>query len=119
MKKDTQEAAFRQRVLEYQKKDHTVTETAIRYHLSRKTVHKWRNRWDGTPNSLMDHSRRPKNSPRKQTEEEIRLVRRQAKKYKWRIPGSQGTRIYTLLWLLYKDGAQITGTKSQEGQEKA
>ena len=83
MKKDTQEAAFRQRVLEYQQRDHTVTETAIRYHLSRKTVHKWRNRWDGTPKSLLDRSRRPRNSPRKQTEDEIRLVRRQAKKYKW------------------------------------
>ena len=33
MKKDTQEAAFRQRVLEYQKKDHTVTEAAINQHL--------------------------------------------------------------------------------------
>ncbi len=84
MKKDTQEAAFRQRVLEYQKRDHTVTETANRYHLSRKTVYKWRNRWDGTPTSLVDRSRKPKRSPKKQTEEEIRLVRRLAKKYKWR-----------------------------------
>ena len=94
MKKDTQEAAFRQRVLEYQKKDHTVTEAAIRYHLSRKTVYKWRKRWDGTPNSLVDQSRRPKRSPRKQTEEEIRLVRRQAKKYKWQdhILAYQGAR---------------------------
>ncbi len=83
MQKDTQEAAFRQRVLEYQRKDHTVTETAIRYHVSRKTVYKWRKRWDGTAKSLMDQSRRPKSSPRKQTEDEIRLVKRQAKKYKW------------------------------------
>ena len=83
MKKNTQEAAFRQRVLEYQQRDHTVTETAIRYHLSRKTVHKWRNRWDGTSKSLEDRSRRPKRSPRKQTEAEIRLVKRLAKKHKW------------------------------------
>ena len=83
MKKNTQEAAFRQRVLEYQKKGHSVTETANRYHLTRKTVHKWRNRWDGTPGSLEDRSRRPKNSPRKQTEAEIKLVKRQAKRYNW------------------------------------
>ena len=83
MKKNTQEAAFRQRVLEYQQRDHTVTETAIRYHLSRKTVHKWRNRWDGTTKSLEDRSRRPRRSPRKQTEAEIRLVKRLAKKHKW------------------------------------
>lgn len=83
MKQNTQEAAFRQRVLEYQQNQHTVTDTANRYHLSRKTVHKWRNRWDGTPKSLQDQSRKPKRSPRKQTEEEIRLVKRLAKKYKW------------------------------------
>ena len=94
MKKNTQEAAFRQRVLEYQRRDHSVTETANRYHLSRKTVHKWRNRWDGTPKSLEDQSRRPRTSPRKQTEEEIRLVRRMAKKYKWQdhIIAYQGAR---------------------------
>ena len=84
MKKDTQEAAFRQRVLEYQRNGHSVTDTANRYHLSRKTVHKWRNRWDGTWKSLEDRSRRPKNSPGKQTEAEIKLVKRQAKRYKWR-----------------------------------
>ncbi len=83
MRKDTTEAAFRQRVLVYQRNNHTVTATAIRYHLSRKTIHKWRNRWDGTVESLMDQSRRPKTSPRKQTAEEIRLVKRLSKKYKW------------------------------------
>lgn len=84
MKKHTQEAAFRQRVMEYHRNGHTVEETAIRYHLSRKTVHKWKKRWDGTAKSLEDRSRRPKRSPRKQTEAEIRLVKRQAKKHKWR-----------------------------------
>lgn len=94
MRKNTQEAAFRQRVLEYQRKEHTVTDTAIRYHISRKTVHKWRNRWDGTVKSLEDRSRRPKTSPRRQTEAEIRLVRRLAKKYKWQdhILAYQGAR---------------------------
>ena len=94
MKKDTQEAAFRQRVLKYVQKGHSMTDAANRYHLSRKTVHKWRNRWDGTLESLEDRSRRPKNSPRKQTEAEIRLVKRQAKKNKWRdiILAYQGAR---------------------------
>ena len=84
MKKDTRESAFRQRVLEYQRNGHSVTDTANRYHLSRKTVHKWRNRWDGTRASLEARSRQPRNSPRKQTEAEITLVKRQAKKHKWR-----------------------------------
>ena len=84
MKKDTQEAAYRQRVLTYCEKGHSVTETANRYHLSRKTVYKWRRRWDGTAESLMDRSRRPKSIPRGQTEEEIALVRRLARKHHWR-----------------------------------
>lgn len=94
MKKDTQEKAFRQRFLEYQENGHSVTETANRYHISRKTVHKWRNRWDGTRESLEERSRRPKHSPRQQTEEEIKLVKRQAKKHKWRdiIIAYQGAR---------------------------
>ena len=83
MKKDTQETAFRQRVLTYQQNGHSVTETANRYHISRKTVYKWRKRWDGTRESLEDRSRRPKHSPRQQTEAEIKLVKRQAKRYKW------------------------------------
>ena len=94
MKKDTQETAFRQRVLTYQQNGHSVTETANRYHLSRKTVYKWRQRWDGTRESLEDQSRRPKHSPRQQTEAEIKLVKRQAKRYKWRdiILAYQGAR---------------------------
>lgn len=94
MKKDTQEAAFRQRVLEYQQNGHSVTDTANRYHISRKTVYKWRKRWDGTRESLEDRSRRPKNSPRRQTEAEINLVKRQAKRNKWQdiILAYQGAR---------------------------
>lgn len=75
-----QELAFRQRVMEYLK-GHGVQETADRYHLSRKTVWKYRTRWDGTPVSLADRSRRPHHFPRAQSETEIALVRRLHKKY--------------------------------------
>ena len=47
----TQEAYFRQRVLSYAAK-HGVTAAAIQYHMSRKTVHKWKKRYDGTVESL-------------------------------------------------------------------
>lgn len=83
MSKISQEAYFRQRVMQYLKADHGVTETGIRYHLSRKTVYKWLARWDGTASSLEDQSTRPKKSPRAQTEEEIDLVRREAKRTNW------------------------------------
>lgn len=83
MSKISQEAYFRQRVMQYLKADHGVSETGIRYHLSRKTVYKWLARWDGTASSLEDQSTRPKKSPRAQTEKEIELVRREAKRANW------------------------------------
>lgn len=70
----TQEAHARQRMLKYLK-NHTATETAIRYKMSRKSVYKWKNRYDGTIESLKDKSRRPLSSPRSQSEAEIKLVK--------------------------------------------
>ena len=60
-----------------------MTETAIRYKVSRKTVYKWLGRYDGTLNSLMDHSHRPKTSPRSHSEQELRQIRRRLKRHKW------------------------------------
>ena len=60
---------------------HSVEETAIHYHVSRKTVWKWRKRWDGTPKSLEEQSRKPHSFPRAQTPKEIKLVQRMRKKY--------------------------------------
>ena len=79
----TQEANARQRMLKYLEKSGSVTETAMRYRVSRKTVIKWRSRWDGTPASLEDQSRRPKKSPRKHSEEEIAAIRKKLKKHRW------------------------------------
>ena len=78
----TQEKYQRQRMVKYAEK-HSVTETAIRYKVSRKTVYKRMGRYDGTVNSLLDHSHRPKTSPRAHTEQELRQIRRRLKKYKW------------------------------------
>ena len=73
----------RQRMVKYAQ-NHSVTETAIRYGVSRKTVYKWLKRYDGTLASLEDHSHRPKSSPQKHTEEEIKKIKRRVKKYKWK-----------------------------------
>ena len=81
MDKITQEAYFRQRVLKYAA-EHGVTASANRYRLSRKTVHKWKGRYDGTLGSLKDRPRTPHHSPRKQTAEEEKLVQRYARKYR-------------------------------------
>ena len=72
----------RQRIVKYAQ-NHSVTETAIRYKVSRKTVYKWLSRYDGTTASLEDRSHRPKTSPKSHTELELRQIRRRLKKYKW------------------------------------
>ena len=77
----SQEAYFRQRVLNYAAK-HGVTAATNRHHLSRKTVHKWKKRYNGTAESLQDLPRTPHHFPRRQTAAELELVKRYAKKYK-------------------------------------
>ena len=51
----TQEKYQRQRMVKYAQ-NHSVTETAIRFRTSRKTVYKWLDRYDGSVNSLQDRS---------------------------------------------------------------
>lgn len=81
-RKSSMDAAYRQRYLDYSLK-HGKAAAARRYRVSRKTVHKWNKLWDGTAASLEDRSRRPHNSPRKHSEEELRFIRRRLKKCKW------------------------------------
>ena len=83
MDRITQEAHARQRYLEYYQKHGNATETAIRYKISRKTLYKWLKRYDGTWQSLVEQSRRPHSTPRAHTPEEIRQIRRLAKKHHW------------------------------------
>lgn len=83
MDRIAQEARFRQRVMEYYRKHGNATETANRYHISRKTFYKWYGQWDGTWESLKDRSRRPHNSPRAHTKTELKRIRRLAKKHGW------------------------------------
>lgn len=73
---------FRQHIMKYLN-NHTVSETSIHFRVSRKTIYKWLNRYDGTIESLEDRSHRPKNSPKSHTEKELKLIRRLAKKHKW------------------------------------
>lgn len=63
--------------------NHPVTETAIRYRCSRKTVHKWLKRYDGTKESLRDQSRAPKNPHRTISEEARNKVRKRLKQCGW------------------------------------
>ena len=78
----SQNAYHRQRMLNYFK-NHSATETAIRFKTSRKTVYKWARRYNGTLDSLKDRSHRPHNSPKAHTEAEKSLIIRAMKKVKW------------------------------------
>ena len=55
----TQDILFKQSVVEYSLK-HGVTEAAKRYKQHRKTIYRWREKYDGTRKSLVNKSRRPK-----------------------------------------------------------
>ena len=70
------------RMIKYYLK-HGATKAANRYKVSRKTVYKWLKRYDGTIDSLKDRSRRPHNSPKAHTKEEITMIIRALKKVKW------------------------------------
>ena len=80
MDRITQETCNRQRILAHAEKK-GVTDAANRYGCSRKTVYKWKKRYDGTVESLKDQSRAPHHMPRKQTQEELTQVLRYAKRY--------------------------------------
>ena len=79
----TQNAYYRQRMLKYYY-EHGAMKTALRYKMSRKSVYKWVKRYDGTIDSLKDRSHRPHSSPKAHTETEIKLVRRELKRVKWK-----------------------------------
>ncbi len=73
----TQDIVFKQSVVEYSYK-HGVTEAAKRYKQHRKTIYRWRQKYDGTRKSLCNKSRRPHSHPNEHTKEEIIMI----KKYK-------------------------------------
>lgn len=81
--KYSDEVMYRQRMMKYAQ-THRVTETANRYHCSRKTVYKWLRRWDGTPESLGNRSRRPKRTRQRISEETLRKIRKRMKQCRWR-----------------------------------
>ena len=79
----TQNAYHRERMIKYQK-NHGTTKTALRYGTSRKTVYKWLSRYDGTIESLKDRSHKPHRSPKAHTEAELKQIRREVKRVKWK-----------------------------------
>lgn len=65
---------FRQSLLKYAAK-YGVSQACRKYNKSRSYIYFWRNRWDGTIESLACLSRRPHHHPNQHTEQELKLIR--------------------------------------------
>ena len=75
----TQDVKFRQSVVKYSLKN-GVTAASVEFKVHRKTIYRWREKYDGTLASLANKSRRPHRSPRAHTETEIKMI----KNYKYK-----------------------------------
>lgn len=73
----TQDMLYRQSVVKFSYKC-GVTKAAIKFGMNRRTIYRWREKYDGTAQSLRNKSRRPHRHPNQHTLEEIQLI----KKYK-------------------------------------
>ena len=70
----TQDMAYRQSLMKYVEK-YGVAKASRKYNKSRSYIYFWKNRWDGTPESLACQSRRPHHHPNQHTQAELELIR--------------------------------------------
>ena len=70
----TQKLKYKQSVVKFSYK-YGVTKAAIKFEEHRKTIYRWRERYDGTLESLKDKSRKPHHHPKEHTQEEIKLIK--------------------------------------------
>ena len=70
----TQDMKYRQSLMKYAEK-YGVSRASRKYNKGRSCIYFWRNRWDGTVESLGCQSRRPHSHPRQHTDEELKLIR--------------------------------------------
>ena len=77
----TQDIKFKQLVIKYSQKN-GVTATSLVYKVPRKTIYRWRERYDGTLESLVNKSRKTHRSPKAHTREEIKMIKNYKNKNK-------------------------------------
>ncbi len=70
----TQDILYKQSVVKYSYRN-GVTKAAIKFKMHRKTIYRWREKYDGTAQSLKNKSRRPHRHPNEHTEKEIKLIK--------------------------------------------
>ena len=74
MKSITQDILYKQLVVKYSYRN-GVTRAAIKFKMHRKTIYRWREKYDGTVQSLKNKSRKPHSHPNQHTKEEIKLIK--------------------------------------------
>jgi len=79
MKNITQDMKFRQSLLNYAQK-HGVSKAARKYNKSSSYIYFWKNRYDGTLESLTKKSTRPHSHPKAHTNDEIILIQNMRKR---------------------------------------
>lgn len=70
----SQDMRFRLSLIRYAEK-YGVSQAARKYKTNRQYVYRWKNRYDGSWESLRDRSRRPRHHPNAHTPDELKLIR--------------------------------------------
>ena len=70
-----------QRAVEYAIKHNNNSKVAVKYKTSCQQIKYWKDRYDGTVQSLLPISRRPKSHPNQHTQEEIDLIMKKYRKF--------------------------------------
>ena len=76
MNKVLQKAYFRQRVVKEVLQGRSQAEAARRHKVSRMSVYRWVQRYDGSVESLKECSRRPQSHPNAHRKDEYTLIKR-------------------------------------------
>ena len=70
----TQKLKYKESVVKFSYK-YGVTKTAIKFGECRRTIYRWREKYDGSLKSLENKSRKPKHHPNEHTKEEIKMIK--------------------------------------------
>lgn len=79
--KITQQMRYRQSLIKYAN-NHGVSKASRVYNVNRQYIYRWLKRYDGTIDSLANHSRRPLSHPKQHTEDELNLIKNMFRKNK-------------------------------------
>ena len=70
----TQRLKYKESIVKFSYR-YGVTKAAIRYNECKRTIYRWRKKYDGSLKSLEDKSRRPHYHPNQHSEEELKMIR--------------------------------------------